>query len=53
MSHVPGCEVSVLSGVLAERGKHDAVLKLEASDLEWGEDFGDLGAMGLRIGSCA
>jgi hypothetical protein len=50
---VPGCEVAVLGGVLAEGGEEDAVLESEASDFEGGEEFGDWGAVWLRVRGCA
>ena len=42
--------MSILAGVLAERGKADAVLECEASEGEGSEDLGGLRAVGLRVG---
>lgn len=42
--------VSVNGTVLTERGEHDAVLKLETSNLEGREEFGDGDSVGLGVG---
>lgn len=60
MGHVPGCEVAILGGVLAEGREEDAVLEGGAADLEGCECFWDwfrvwlldCGAGGRDLGGC-
>lgn len=40
MSHVPGGEVAVGSGVLTHWREHDTVLESERADFERSEEFG-------------
>jgi hypothetical protein len=46
---VPGRHVAVLSGVLTEGRKHDAVLEGQASDLQGLEELWNRAAIGLRV----
>lgn len=42
--------MAVLRGVLTQRGQADAVLECDAAEGEGGEDLGEDGAVGLRVG---
>jgi hypothetical protein len=46
---VPGCHLSVVGGVLAERGEHDAILEFDAADPKGLEQGRGTAATGLRV----
>ena len=50
---MPWLEMSVCGGILAEWREHYAVLEGETPNLERREEFGNCGAVGLRVSGCA